>query len=196
MEFSLFSVIGSAIIGLFFGLLPVIASRFGLRLSSAPAVTLLSDVARGAAACGAAYLVGGSGFGMAIAGTFALFAHNFNPFVRPRGTGAAVALGIALAINPLPAALWCVMWLTGYGVIRRERVVGNIAGILGTMLLIATTPNDLLQLTMIAPGLGGTQITMLTFIVCSQMFIRIIPAAREFFRREREIPYSDRPDKP
>lgn len=193
MEISLFSVIGSAFIGLLFGILPAILARFGVRFSPDAKIALILDIAKGAAACGTAFLIGGSGFGMALAGAFVVFAYNFNPFVRPRGTGAAIALGVAVTINPLPAALWCLMWLTGYGVIRHERVVGNIAGTLGTMLLIATTPNDLLQLTMFAPGVTGTQITILTYIICFQLFIRTIPEAREFFRREREKPYNDLP---
>lgn len=193
MQIPLLSVISSAIIGMVFGILPAILGRFGIRIPQTAKIALIADIAKGAAACGTAYLIGGSGFGMVLAGVFVLFAHSFNPFTRQRGIGATVALGVSLTINPLPAALWCLMWLTGYGVIRHERVVGNIAGTLGTMLLIATTPNELLQRTMFAPGITGTQITMLTYIICFQLFIRLIPDAREFFRREREEPYNDSP---
>lgn len=120
MEIPVFPALISAFLGLVFGVLPGILARFGLRPGAKFAV--ISDIAKGAAACGAAWAAGAGGFGMAVAGAFVLFAHNFSPFVRPRGCGAAVALGTALTINPLPAALWALMWLTGYGAIRRERV--------------------------------------------------------------------------
>ncbi|GAB1430523.1 hypothetical protein MASR2M18_13560 [Ignavibacteria bacterium] len=170
----------SALIGIIFGIIPGTFARFGLHFNAK--IGLIFDVAKGAAACGSAYILGAGGFGMAVAGALAVFANNFSPFSRQHDVGISTALGVALAINPLVAAVWTLMWATGYGVIRRERIIGNLAGTLGTMALIWTTPTPLLQLTTIPPATEPTQIVALTLIVCFQIFIRLIPQARRYFR--------------
>lgn len=180
MEIPVFKALISALTGVIFGIMPGIFTRFGFRLNTK--IGLIFDVAKGVAACVFAFILGAGGFGMAVAGTLAVFVNNFSPFSRRHDTGIPTAFGVALAINPLAAALWALMWLTGYGVIRRERIIGNLSGTLGTMALIWTTPTPLLQLTTIPSAMEPTQIITLTLIICFQIFIRLIPQARHYFR--------------
>lgn len=180
MEIPVFTALISALIGVIFGIMPGIFARFGLRFNTK--IGLIFDIAKGSAACGVAYISGGGGFGMAVAGALTVFINNFSPFSQQRNVGLPTALGVALAINPLAAAVWALMWITGYGVIRRERIIGNLSGTLGTMVLIWTTPAPLLQMTTIPPAMEPTQIVALTLIICFQIFLRLIPQARQYFR--------------
>ncbi len=184
MPIPIFHVLLSALTGIIIGALPDILSRFGLRPK--PIISLIIDIAKGLAACFAVYYFGSGGFGMAVAGALVVFSSNFSPFSPKTKSGISVALGVAMAINPLPAILWSVMWLTGYGVIRHERIVGNLTGTFGTMALIWTTPDLLLRLTTFPQDLSPIQITSLTLIICFQIFLRLIPEARKYFQSMKD----------
>ncbi|HRE58630.1 MAG TPA: glycerol-3-phosphate acyltransferase [Candidatus Kapabacteria bacterium] len=123
-----------------------------------------------------------------IAASLALIGHNFNIFLRGKGgRGLATAAGISLAINPLWLLIWCVMYLTGYYIIRRNIHVGAMTGTLGLALLIYTTPPQLISMMMLIPytDMNGmpfptmTQHTILVLFLCFQIFLRHLQPIRE-----------------
>ena len=123
-----------------------------------------------------------------IAASLALIGHNFNIFLRGKGgRGLATAAGISLAINPLWLLIWCLMYGTGYFIIRRNVHVGAMTGTLGLALLIYTTPPQLISMMMLIPytDMNGTpfptmtQHTVLVLFLCFQIFLRHLQPIRE-----------------
>ena len=113
-------------------------------------------------------------------GDFAILGHNFNIFLRGKGgRGLAPAAGVSLAINPITLVFWCLMWLTGYYVIRRNVHVGNMTGTIGAAILLATAPTQLVRALMQLPCEPLMQHTILMMFICMQIFIRHLEPMRE-----------------
>ncbi len=141
------------------------------------------DVLKGAAAVGIGILIGQGHFAPAgVAALFAVVGHNYNIFLGMRGgRGLAVAAGAMSVISPLPIILFCLMWATGYFVVRRNIHVANVAGVLGASVLMFSAPKLLLaKLTFVAYD-DPMQIRFLVMMICLQILVRHIEPMRAFF---------------
>lgn len=166
----------------------------------------LIDALKGYAAVSIALAILPDFFAAGLAGVFVVLGHCFNAFMGWQGgRGLATAAGVALAVNPLVLLLWCMMYLTGYIVIRRDIHVGNIAGTIATPVLLYTTPTILLSTamrlpqntaaiqantqiyTIIAYSEGDiTQFKLMSFLICMSIFIRHLEPMRELLKNMKK----------
>jgi len=153
-------------------------------------MVLVLDMLKGYGAVMLARWLGGNEFfSAALAGAFVVLGHNFNIFLRGKGgRGLAPAAGVSLAINPITLVFWCVMWLTGYYVIRRNVHVGNMTGTIGAAILLATAPTQLVRALMQIPCEPLMQHTILMMFICMQIFIRHLEPMRELLSQWNNEP--------
>ncbi|MFN8360680.1 MAG: glycerol-3-phosphate acyltransferase [Candidatus Kapaibacterium sp.] len=144
-------------------------------------IVLVLDLLKGyGAVMLARWITGNDFFSAGLAGVFVVLGHNFNIFLRGKGgRGLAPAAGVSLAINPITLIFWCLMWLTGYYVIRRNVHVGNVSGTIGAALLLATAPTQIVRALMQLPCEPLMQHTILMMFICMQIFIRHLDPMRE-----------------
>jgi glycerol-3-phosphate acyltransferase PlsY len=116
----------------------------------------------------------------AVAGFFCVFGHCYNVWQGGRGgRGLAPAAGVMLGINPVPLVVFCLMWATGYFVIRRNVHVGSVAGALGTPLLLFSAPELLLSTFMRVPCEKLSLHTVFLWMLCIQLLVRHAEPIRE-----------------
>ncbi|MCS6965178.1 MAG: glycerol-3-phosphate acyltransferase [Candidatus Kapabacteria bacterium] len=150
-------------------------------------VVALADILKGYAAVQLAHLLGGTAEfrALATAAVMVVIGHNYNLFLGwAGGRGLAPAAGSLIAISWLPLLLWCLLWLTGYAAIRRNVHVGNMAGTIGTPILIATAPEPLVRLLLQVPCPSILQHTLFVVALAFPIFLRHLQPIRELFRQE------------
>jgi glycerol-3-phosphate acyltransferase PlsY len=105
------------------------------------------DMLKGAVAILMGYIIGSGSYSfIAIAGLFVILGHNYNIFLGLKGgRGLASGAGIFLMINPLPIIHWCMMWLAGYYIIKRNVHIANGIAIAGMPILIFSTPVEMIN---------------------------------------------------
>ena len=130
--------------------------------------------------------------GFSIFGTFTAIAlgsassalfHTFNPFARFRNKGFWSATGAALITSPLLIVLFSIMWLTGYGVLGKQKAIAMMSGIIGTALLSPTTPMLILQSFQIMPCADRTEHTLFALLLCMTLFIRNLDDIRHIIQQ-------------
>lgn len=148
------------------------------------------DIAKGFCAVQAGMLVASSAHVQtfvlpAVAGFFCVFGHCYNLWQSGRGgRGLAPAAGVVLAINPVNLVVFCVMWLTGYVVIRRNIYVGTMAGAIGTPILMFNAPDTLLQAFMRVPCEKLSLHTVFIFLLCSVIVVRHAEPIRQLLNAD------------
>lgn len=152
------------------------------------------DMLKAALAVFLASLIGNGVFSViGIAVFFVVTGHNYNIFLRMRGgRGLAPAAGAMAAINPLPVLLFCVMWVTGYYIIRKNVHVANVSGIIGMVLLLFSVPDKLLQATSILPSESSLQLTFLVLLVGGQILMRHAQPIRQIMASSHNVDGDDK----
>lgn len=139
----------------------------------------LGDVGKAIAAVSIARSLCSDFLGVASSAVSVVVGHNWSIFLRGRGgRGLAPAAGIALAINLLPLLLWLLMFATGYYAIRRHVHVGNVAGTLGTAILIVNTPGALLHATALSEPFHVVEFKIAMVIICLAILVRHLEPIR------------------
>lgn len=116
---------------------------------------------------------------VAWAGVGVVFGHNYSIFLGFKGgRGLATAVGVFALVSPLPLILWCVSYLTGYYVIRRNMHIACMAAIIGSTGLIWSTPNSALQVTMLTPCWDVTEFRIMVAGVAFAHFLRHVEPVR------------------
>ncbi|MFM6955147.1 MAG: hypothetical protein ACKOX1_01190 [Ignavibacteria bacterium] len=138
--------------------------------------------------------------GMMVFGTFsaaaigsamtALFS-TFNPFARFRHSGIGAVLGATLAVSPFPILLFAVMYATGYGVLGKKHAIGMMSGILGTILLVPTTPHTILKSMEFIPFRDISEHTVFIIILGLTLFVKHLPDIRIVILEAMQEKYSD-----
>ncbi len=149
-------------------------------------LTAVIDIAKGFLAVRAGVAIGaalGTTTFMApmLCGIFVVLGHNYSIFQKMRGgRGLAPAAGVMLAANPLPAALFVLMWLTGYFVIRRDVHAASMVAICGVAILMYNVPEPLVQMLMQIPIINEKQsiFTVLVYLILLQLFVRHLEPIR------------------
>jgi hypothetical protein len=130
--------------------------------------------------------------GFSIFGTFTAIAlgsassalfHTFNPFARFRNKGFWSATGAAMITSPFLIVLFSIMWLTGYGVLGKQKAIAMMSGIIGTALLSPTTPMLILQSFQIMPCADRTEHTLFALLLCMTLFIRNLDDIRHIIQQ-------------
>jgi hypothetical protein len=130
--------------------------------------------------------------GFSIFGTFTAIAlgsassalfHTFNPFARFRNKGFWSATGAAMITSPFLMILFAIMWLTGYGVLGKQKAIAMMSGIIGTALLSPTTPMLILQSFQIMPCADRTEHTLFALLLCMTLFIRNLDDIRHIIQQ-------------
>jgi glycerol-3-phosphate acyltransferase PlsY len=149
-------------------------------------VVFLADVAKGAAAVLLTSLIPGvEYFHLGLAGLWAVIGHNFSIFMAFKGgRGLAAAVGVFAVLNPLPIILWCILWLTGYYVIRRNVHVANAIASVGLPIMAFSTPDKLLDLFSVIPIESHLQFKLIISAICIVILIRHIKPLKELFNSD------------
>lgn len=144
----------------------------------------ITDALKGVVAVLVARLIHGDWFAaVAVAGAMAVLGHNWNVLLRFKGgRGLATAAGVFALVDPFFLAVWGVMYLTGYYVIRRNVHVGSMTAILGTAILAWSMPERVLRLTPIVVCYEPIQLSVFIGVVSAMLFIKHIEPIREFLR--------------
>ena len=130
--------------------------------------------------------------GFSIFGTFTAIAlgsassalfHTFNTFARFRNKGFWSATGAAMITSPFLIVLFSIMWLTGYGVLGKQKAIAMMSGIIGTALLSPTTPMLILQSFQIMPCADRTEHTLFALLLCMTLFIRNLDDIRHIIQQ-------------
>jgi hypothetical protein len=124
-------------------------------------------------------LIGYSALGSASASLF----HTFNPFARFRSKGFWSAAGAAIITSPFLIVLFAIMWLTGYGVLGKQKAIAMMSGIIGTALLSPTTPALILQTFQIIPFAERAEHTLFALLLCMTLFIRNLDDIRHIIQQ-------------
>lgn len=150
-------------------------------------IAAILDMLKGALAVALAYSIGNGIFSViGIAVFFVVTGHNYNIFLRMRGgRGLAPAAGAMLATNPLPVFLFCIMWVTGYYIIRKNVHVANASGIIGMVLLMFSVPDKLVQITAIIPSESALQLAFLVLLVGGQILMRHAQPIRQLMMSQQ-----------
>jgi glycerol-3-phosphate acyltransferase PlsY len=157
-------------------------------------VVALVDIAKGFVAVKlAVWFLSNTFVAAATTGFFCALGHCYNVFQQGRGgRGLAPAAGVAIAINPVSFVVFCVTWLTGYGVIRRNIHVGTMTAALATPILLFNAPELLIKTFMQVPYETFTQHGMFVLLLCSLIVVRHLEPIRALLGG----PGSDTPDDP
>ncbi len=161
-----------------------------------PALVLcLCDALKGMSAAWLGFQLTQTFSGALVATVFAQFLHAANPFMMVRsehgrefmgGRGVPVVLGAFFVINPVPIGTFIAVWLTGYFVIYRHSVVGNVSGAIGTILLIFSAPEMFLTMFMRLPIEAITQFRVGVFLSMMHIIIRHLPPVRVMMAQNRD----------
>lgn len=116
-----------------------------------------------------------------------VFGHCFNIVSRQVGArGLTTALGAMMVVHPLPIILWIMMYITGYGVIRRLHAVGAMSAIIGTPILLYAAPDKLFDIIPHIANITPGQVKGIVFAISLLCFIRFLKPIQEIFRTEKE----------
>ncbi|GDX66674.1 hypothetical protein LBMAG36_17410 [Chlorobiota bacterium] len=115
----------------------------------------------------------------------ALF-HTFNPFARFRNKGFWSATGAAIITSPFLIILFAIMWLTGYGVLGKQKAIAMMSGIIGTALLSPTTPALILNTFQIIPFTEIAEHTLFALLLCMTLFIRNLDDIRHIIQQNTD----------
>lgn len=150
-------------------------------------VAAVLDMLKGAAAVFLAHSISGGDFSIVgIAVFFVVTGHNYSIFLRMRGgRGLAPVAGAMLVINPLPVFLFCVMWVTGYYIIRKNVHVANASGLIGAILLTFSAPEKLILQTTILTSHTPLQLAFLLLLVGGQILIRHAQPIRQLMASQQ-----------
>jgi len=147
----------------------------------------LIDAAKGVVAVVLARWIGGEFLAVASAAVSVVIGHNWSIFLRGRGgRGLAPAAGVALAVNPLPLGLWLLMYATGYYAVMRHVHVGNVAGTLGTAILIVNTPGGLIHRFAMFEPLDVVQFKLAVVGMCVAILVRHLEPISQLLRQHRQ----------
>lgn len=150
-------------------------------------VIALFDVGKAIAAVSIARSLSGDFLGVASSAVSVVLGHNWSIFLRGQGgRGLAPAAGVALAVNPLPLLLWLMMYATGYFAIRRHVHVGNVAGTVGTAILIVNTPGGLLHATAIGEPFHVVEFKIAVVVICLAILVRHIGPMRSLLLQQSD----------
>ncbi len=149
-------------------------------------VVFLADVAKGASAVLLTSIIPDiEYFHLGLAGLWAVIGHNFSIFMAFKGgRGLATAVGVFAVLNPFPIILWCILWLTGYYVIRRNIHVANSIASVGLPIMAFSTPDKLLDLFSLVPIESHLQFKIIITAICAVILIRHIQPLRELFKSD------------
>lgn len=118
-----------------------------------------------------------SGGDLAIVGTAAVFVvlgHNYNAFFKFKGgRGLAASVGAFIAINPIVVLLWCLMWVSGYFIIKKNVHIANVVALVASPVLLFSSPNELIALANIFT-FDMTEFKVLYTFICIIILIRHI----------------------
>ena len=150
-------------------------------------IVLLGDALKGAAAVWFGMFISPDDFlGAGVAAFFAVAGHNYNIFIRAGGRGLATAAGAALAMNPLPLALFLVMYFTGFYIIRRNVHIATVIGALGMATLLFNTPQPIIEYLQFAPLEFVSQFKVAWTAIALLVVVKNIEPIRELVGDKRE----------
>lgn len=152
-------------------------------------LVFLLDALKGFAAVYLAqYLFGNKFIYSSLATIWVVLGHNYNAFLSFKGgRGLASSVGALSAISPFAVALWGLMWITGYFVIKKDVHIANTVALAGTPILVFSAPNEVINLTSTMGYFKAIDYKILLLVLCGIILIRHIKPMLEKFRKKEEI---------
>ena len=122
----------------------------------------------------------------ALALTFAVFSHCFNPWLKFRGgRGLATAAGGAALIFPFLLVVWCILWVIFY-LMKRDIIFANILSTIFSLLLVYGTSNIAVKYAYPRP-LDISTLIMVSTAVLLIIFIKHIDPLIEIISKTKKL---------
>ena len=122
----------------------------------------------------------------ALALTFAVFSHCFNPWLKFKGgRGLATAAGGAALIFPFLLVVWCILWVIFY-LMKRDIIFANILSTIFSLLLVYGTSNIAVKYAYPRP-LDISTLIMVSTAVLLIIFIKHIDPLIEIISKTKKI---------
>lgn len=149
-------------------------------------LVFLLDVIKGAVAVFVARLITDNDiFAAGLSAAWVVMGHNYNIFKKYKGgRGLAAAVGAFLMINPLLIIMWCLMWVTGYFIIKKDVHVANAIGCVGGAIMIFSSPDPLINIMQFVPQESTMDYKIIGAVVCLIILLRHIKPLQELFREK------------
>ena len=122
----------------------------------------------------------------ALALTFAVFSHCFNPWLKFKGgRGLATAAGGAALIFPFLLVVWCILWVIFY-LMKRDIIFANILSTIFSLLLVYGTSNIAVKYAYPRP-LDISTLIMVSTAVLLIIFIKHIDPLIEIISKTKKL---------
>lgn len=148
---------------------------------------MILDIGKGFLAVMSARWTSGDDFYAAgVASIFVILGHNYNLFFGFKGgRGLAASVGSFMAINPLVILFWCIMWVTGWVIIRKNVHIANAIALVASPILLFSTPRIALEITQMF-DYNILYFQILYTIICLLIMLRHLKPISELIKIERK----------
>jgi acyl phosphate:glycerol-3-phosphate acyltransferase len=149
---------------------------------------LIFDVLKGIIAAVVAYQIAGGAHLPYLAGLiWVIIGNNYNIFFGGRGgRGLAVAAGAFGMVSPYIVITWLVMWAGGYYIIRKNVHIANGLALIGSMILVFSTPDAMYEITGILPVSDIFALKIAYSIACIVILMRHIKPLKELAAKSQD----------
>lgn len=143
---------------------------------------LILDFVKGALAAYVAYKISNGAYLPFMAGLiWVIIGHNYNIFFGGKGgRGLATAAGAFGMISPYIVITWVVVWFAGYYVVRRNVHIANGIALLGSTILIFSTPEAMYSIASVLPVSDIMALKLTYSFACIVILMRHIEPLKEF----------------
>jgi glycerol-3-phosphate acyltransferase PlsY len=142
---------------------------------------LLADLVKGAIAGYLSYRIAGNNYLPYMSGlVWVIIGHNYNIFFGGKGgRGLATAAGVFGIVTPMIVITWLVMWALGYFVIQKNVHIANAIALIGSPILVFSTPSALFLITEILPVPDILSLKITFTVACIVILLRHIKPLKE-----------------
>lgn len=149
---------------------------------------LILDVLKGMLAAYVAKQIAGEFYLPYIAGLiWVIIGHNYNLFFGGKGgRGLATAAGAFGMVSPYIVFTWLMMWVAGYYIVRRNVHIANGLALIGSMILVFSTPDAMYEITGIIPVSDMFGLKIGYSLACTVILLRHIQPLKELARNDNK----------
>ncbi len=150
---------------------------------------LILDFVKGALAAIVAYKISGDTYLPFMAGLiWVIIGHNYNVFFGGRGgRGLATAAGAFIMVSPYIIITWLIVWAGGYYILRRNVHIANGIALLGSTILIFSTPEAMYSIASALPVSDIMALKLTYSFACIVILMRHIEPLKELARNSERL---------
>lgn len=122
-----------------------------------------------------------------LAAVAVVLGHNFNIFLKLKGgRGLSTAAGAFVIINPLIVVFWCLMFLAGYHMIKKQVHVAAVTGTIFAPLILYYTPFPLVRIFLFEKNYSQWSLILATCLTCLIILLKHIKPIYDLIKNKNE----------